>query len=73
MALFYLYKLEHYIVHDLHLKYYIRYMDDFVIIHHDKDYLKKCKDIIEDKLNREYKLELNKKSKIYSSDEGFDF
>lgn len=73
LALFYLYKLDHYIVHDLHLKYYIRYMDDFVIIHHDKDYLKKCKDIIEDKLNREYKLELNKKSKIYSSDEGFDF
>ena len=25
-------------------------MDDFVIIHHDKDYLKKCKDIIEEKL-----------------------
>ena len=45
----------------------------FVIIHHDKDYLNKCKLIIEEKLNKEYKLELNKKSRIYSSLEGFDF
>ena len=73
MAIFYLYKLDHYIIHDLHLKYYVRYMDDFVIIHHDKDYLNKCKLIIEEKLNKEYKLELNKKSRIYSSLEGFDF
>lgn len=72
-AIFYLYKLDHFIVHDLHLKYYVRYMDDFVIIHHDRDYLNRCKDIIEGKLNREYKLKLNKKSKIYSSVEGFDF
>lgn len=72
-AIFYLYKLDHYIIHDLHLKYYVRYMDDFVIIHHDKDYLNKCKLIIEEKLNKEYKLELNKKSRIYSSLEGFDF
>ena len=47
-------------------------MDDFVIIHHDRDYLNKCKLIIEEKLNKEYKLELNKKSMIYSSLDGFD-
>lgn len=72
-AIFYLNALDHYIIHDLHLKYYIRYMDDFLIIHHDKKYLDKCQKIIEEKLNKEYKLELNRKSKIYSSDEGFDF
>lgn len=48
-------------------------MDDFVIIHHDKDYLKKCKDIIEEKLKNEYKLELNAKSTIYDINNGFDF
>ena len=72
-AIYYLSSLDHYIIHDLHLKYFIRYMDDFVIIHHDKNYLKKCKDIIELKLNNEFKLELNEKSRIYSSKEGFDF
>lgn len=71
-AIYYLSSLDHYIIHDLHLKYFIRYMDDFVIIHHDKNYLKKCKDIIEFKLNNEFKLELNEKSRIYSSKEGFD-
>ena len=48
-------------------------MDDFVIIHHDKDYLKKCKDIIEEKLKNKYKLELNAKSTIYDINNGFDF
>lgn len=72
-AIYYLSSLDHYIIHDLHLKYFIRYMDDFVIIHHNKNYLKKCKDIIEFKLNNEFKLELNEKSRIYSSKEGFDF
>ncbi len=40
LSIFYLYKLDHYIVNNLHIKYYIRYMDDFVLIHHDKDVLK---------------------------------
>ena len=72
-AIYYLSGLDHFIIHNLHLKYYIRYMDDFVIIHYDKDYLKKCKDIIEEKLKNEYKLELNTKSTIYDINNGFDF
>lgn len=72
-AIFYLYKLDHFIVHDLRLKYYVRYMDDFVIFHHDKEYLKECMKIIRDKLLCEYKLCLNKKSRIYEVGEGFDF
>ena len=34
-------------------------MDDFIIIHEDKKYLEKCLKIIINKLNKEYKLEIN--------------
>lgn len=72
-AIYYLYKVDHYIIHTLGLKYYIRYMDDFVIFHHDKEYLKECFKKIKELLHNEYKLELNKKSIIYDISEGFDF
>ena len=40
----------------------------------DKDYLKYCKKVIEEKLNKEYKLELNKnKSMITRSSNGINF
>ena len=49
-------------------------MDDYIIIHQDKNYLKKCLKIIEDKLNEEYKLKLNKnKTNIIRSDIGVNF
>lgn len=73
LAIFYLYELDYYIVHTLRLPCYVRYMDDFIMFHNDKDYLKKCMKIIEDKLKNEYKLELNDKSRIYDVKDGFDF
>ena len=46
-------------------------MDDYILIHEDKEYLKYCKKVIEEKLNKEYKLELNKnKSMITKSSNG---
>ena len=49
-------------------------MDDYILIHEDKEYLKYCKKIIEEKLNKEYKLELNKnKSMITKSSNGINF
>ena len=39
-------KLDHYIKERLRIKYYIRYNDDMILIHHDKEYLKKCKEEI---------------------------
>ena len=72
LAIYYLNKLDHYIVHNLHLKYYIRYMDDFIIIHHDKQYLKYCLSIIIKILNNYYKLDINnKKTKITNNKQGF--
>ncbi len=38
LSIYYLNRLDHYIVHDLKIKCYIRYMDDFILIHHDNDY-----------------------------------
>ena len=73
-GLIYMYKLNHYIREDLHLNYTINYMDDFVIIHHDKKYLKYCLDEITNKLHNEYKLEVNlNKTKINSIKNGVEF
>lgn len=72
IATFYLNDLDHYIKEKLNVKYYVRYMDDGVLIHHDKEYLKYCLEKIKEFL-KHYKLELNNKTKIYSSNEGIEF
>lgn len=74
LSIFYLYKLDHYIIHDLKLKHMIHYMDDIVIIHHDKKYLYESLSKIESFLLNECLLEINKKkTKIYDSKMGFVF
>ncbi len=65
--------LDHYIKEKLHIKYYIRYMDDTIIIHENKEYLEECKEKIEKELN---KIGFNlhpKKTKIYRIEEGIPF
>ena len=74
LSIFYLYKLDHYIVHNLKLKHMVRYMDDYVILHHDKKYLKEVMYIIKSMLEKEYKLKINeKKTFIVDNYNGFDF
>ena len=73
LAIFYLAKLQHFMIHNLHLK-FVNYMDDYVIIHQDKVYFKKCLDIITSKLSNEYNLLVNKnKTYISSSKNGIPF
>ena len=72
-GLIYLNGICHYIKEDLHIKYFVNFMDDFVIIHCNKDYLKECLILIKDKLKNEYKLELNNKTRIYHIKEGIEF
>ena len=72
-GLIYLNEICHFIKEDLHIKYFINYMDDFVIIHEDKKYLEYCLNTIRDKLYNEYKLELNRKTRIYNIKEGIEF
>ena len=74
LSIFYLYKLDHYIINDLSLKHMVKYIDDYVILYKDKEYLKYCLEIIKNKLENEYKLKVNdKKTFIIDSYNGFDF
>ena len=74
LSIFYLHKLDHFIVHDLKLKYYVRYMDDFIIMDKDLNKLKQAREIIVEKLEQEYKLKVNtKKTFIVNSKIGFAF
>jgi retron-type reverse transcriptase len=42
LANFYLNPMDHYIKKELRIRYYGRYVDDFILIHHDKEVLKNC-------------------------------
>ncbi len=44
--------LDHYIKEQLHIKGYIRYMDDFILIHPDKQYLAECRAKIETRITQ---------------------
>lgn len=74
LSIFYLYKIDHFIVHDLKLKYYVRYMDDFIIMDESKEKLEMANRILTKMLLDEYKLVVNKKKTfITDSKEGFSF
>lgn len=74
LSIFYLYKLDYFIIHNLKLKYMVKYMDDYIILSKDKKCLKHCLEVIKEKLKIEYKLNINdKKTFIIDSIHGFDF
>ncbi len=73
IAILYLNELDHFIKENLKIKYYIRYMDDGVLLHENKDYLNYCLKEIEKYLEL-LKLTLNKKkTRIDSIKNGIDF
>ena len=70
----YLNKLDYFVKHKLRTKYYVRYVDDFVILHSSKSQLEVWKQEISNFLNKELKLELHpEKSRIISLLRGVDF
>jgi len=70
----YLNKFDHWIKHDMGLKYYIRYADDGVILAGSKKKLHGIKDAIERYLQDNLKLSLNPKTQVYPVDyRGIDF
>lgn len=69
----YLNKLDQYCKHDLHCKYYIRYMDNFLILNENINKLKELKKLIEIFLNDKLKLQINPKSTILCAKNGIDF
>jgi RNA-directed DNA polymerase len=63
-ANFYISAFDHFMKKELGIRYYGRYVDDFIIIHPDKEYLKSLIPVISNYLNNELKLKLHPK-KIY--------
>jgi retron-type reverse transcriptase len=60
-ANFYMNSLDHFIKYDLGIKYYGRYVDDFVIIHPDKEYLKMIIPLLSSYLSTTLQLTLHPK------------
>lgn len=70
----YLNELDYFVKHKLRAKYYIRYVDDFVILYNSREQLKKWKEEIDRFLRKELKLELHpQKSKLIPLSRGIDF
>ena len=70
----YLNKLDYFVKHKLKAKYYIRYVDDFVILHHSREQLEKWKFVIDGFLKENLDLELHpNKSKIHNLKKGVNF
>ena len=70
----YLNELDYFVKHNLKAKYYIRYVDDFVILHESHEQLQKWKLEINNFLETSLNLELHKgKSKISNLDNGISF
>lgn len=61
----YLHELDFFVKHHLKEPYYIRYMDDFVILSNDKKHLNYLKAKITSFLNSELRLETNNKTQIF--------
>lgn len=65
--------IDRYITGELGISHYVRYMDDFILMHPDKDYLKECMERIREKLSeREFRLN-DRKTRIYKADAGIVF
>ncbi len=70
----YLNELDKFIKHKLRIRYYIRYVDDFVIFHKSKDKIERYKSTINKFLNANLNLELHQgKSKVLSLNQGITF
>ncbi|MBD3310211.1 hypothetical protein GF351_03250 [Candidatus Woesearchaeota archaeon] len=70
----YLNELDQFVKHKLKAKYYIRYVDDFVILHPDKDVLLKYHDDINQFLRENLDIELHPdKTKIIRLKENLNF
>lgn len=71
-ALYYLDGVDRLVKEKLRIKYYTRYMDDFLLIHEDRAYLQHCLTEIK-KVCDELKLELNEKTHIFPLRQGVDY
>jgi len=73
----YLHELDKYVKHEVKARHYVRYMDDFVIVHTDKDWLHEARRKIETYLLNALGLKTNSKTQVFpvskSNGRGLDF
>ena len=72
LALMYLDELDHIIKEKLHIRYYVRYMDDFILIDEDRDKLRKALEVIQRHVNA-LGLQLNRKTMLQKIPQGVTF
>lgn len=66
-------KMDHMIKEQLHIKGYLRYMDDFLLIHHDLNYLNNCLNVIQEYLSSiGFEINVNK-TKIHKLSDEIEF
>lgn len=66
-------ELDGFVKHELKEENYMRYMDDFIIIHNDRENLEEALQKIEAFLGKQLKLTLNPKTQIINAKNGLDF
>ena len=64
--------IDHYIKERLRIRHYVRYMDDFLLIHEDREVLESAKAVIQ-AMVEDLGLELNQKTQIYPLKQGIMF
>jgi retron-type reverse transcriptase len=64
---------DHWMKEENHVEFYVRYMDDFIILHNDKRCLLELLCKIENYLRDNLKLNLNPKTGIFPGKNGIDF
>ena len=72
-ALFYMDSLDRLIKEKLQVKYYSRYMDDGVLIHYDKNFLRECLAVMQEHVEKDLHLQFNKKTHIAPLANGIEY
>ena len=65
-------KIDRIVKEKLRIKFYIRYMDDLILIHKDKEYLKICLKVLVEEVSK-MKLQFNEKTQIIPIKNGVEF
>lgn len=72
-AIYYLDGFDRLVKEQLHIAYYSRYMDDCVLIHHNREYLKHCLREMKEYAVEKLKLDFNEKTQIFPIRNGVDY
>lgn len=72
-ALYYLDGLDRIVKEKLRIRHYTRYMDDMILVHPDREYLKQCLREMRAYVEEELKLEFNQKTQIHGICQGVDY